>query len=203
MAAARVRGYRAGGLATAVKHFLGYGAPEAGRDYNGATISTSELHDRYLPPFRAALAAGSETVMAAFNTVNGVPVSADRRLLTGLLRERLGFKGFVTSDFNAIGETTKIAATRDVIKDFAHLVDKIDLKTIDASTTIAADQAFKFIGSVAFHKVAGELNFVKTDLAGTVNDKTIVRGDLNGDGVADFHIELSGLKTLSAADFIL
>lgn len=104
MAAARVRGYRSGGLATAVKHFVGYGAPEAGRDYNGASIPTSELYDRYLPPFRAALAAGSETVMAAFNTVNGIPVSADRRLITDLLRGRLGFTGFVTSDYNAIGE---------------------------------------------------------------------------------------------------
>ncbi|MEQ1713086.1 MAG: glycoside hydrolase family 3 N-terminal domain-containing protein, partial [Hyphomicrobium sp.] len=114
MAAARVRGYRAGGLATAVKHFLGYGAPEGGRDYNGATISMSELHDRYLPPFRAALAAGSETVMAAFTTVNGVPVSADRRLLTGLLRERLGFSGFVTSDFNAIGELVNHGVAADL-----------------------------------------------------------------------------------------
>ena len=100
-------------------------------------------------------------------------------------------------DFNAIGETTKIAATRDIIKDFNHLVDKIDLNKI------AGDQAFKFIGSVAFHKVAGELNFVMSDLAGTVDDKTIVRGDLNGDGIADFHIELFGLKTLTAADFLL
>ena len=104
IAAARVRGYRKGGLATAVKHFLGYGAAEGGRDYNSAAIPNSELFDRYLPPFRAALAAGSETVMAAFNTINGVPVSADRTLLTGLLRDRLGFKGFVTSDYNAIGE---------------------------------------------------------------------------------------------------
>ena len=57
-AAARVRGYRKGGLATAVKHFVGYGAPEAGRDYNGAQIPTAELYDRYLPPFKAAIEAG-------------------------------------------------------------------------------------------------------------------------------------------------
>lgn len=114
MAAARVRGYRAGGLATAVKHFVGYGAPEAGRDYNGATIPTSELFDRYLPPFRAALDAGSETVMAAFNTINGVPVSADRKLLTELLRDRLGFKGFVTSDYNAVGELINHGVAADL-----------------------------------------------------------------------------------------
>lgn len=104
MARARVEGYRRGGLATAVKHFVGYGAAEAGRDYNGARIPMSELYDRYLPPFEAAIAAGSETVMAAFNTVNGVPVSSSRELLSDLLRRRLGFDGLVTSDYNAIGE---------------------------------------------------------------------------------------------------
>jgi beta-glucosidase len=103
-AAARVRGYRKGGLATAAKHFVGYGAPEGGRDYNGAQISTSELFDRYLPPFQAAIEAGSETVMASFNTVNGVPVTANRPLLTGVLKDRLGFKGLVMSDFAAVGE---------------------------------------------------------------------------------------------------
>lgn len=114
MAAARVRGYRKGGLATAVKHFVGYGAPEAGRDYNGASIPTAELYDRYLPPFRAAIDAGSESVMAAFNTVNGMPVSADRRLLTGLLRDRWGFDGFVTSDYNAIGELINHGVAADL-----------------------------------------------------------------------------------------
>ncbi len=134
MAAARVRGYRAGGLATAVKHFVGYGAPEAGRDYNGAAIPASELHDRYLPPFRAALDAGSETVMAAFNTVNGVPVSADRRLLTDLLRGRLGFKGFVTSDYNAIGELIN----HGVAADLAEATRKALLAGIDVDMEGAA-----------------------------------------------------------------
>jgi len=103
MAAARTRGYRRGGLAVAVKHFVGYGAAEAGRDYNDAPIPTSQLFDRHLPPFKAAIDAGAETVMAAFNTVNGSPASADRRLLTDILRRRLGFNGLVTSDFDAIG----------------------------------------------------------------------------------------------------
>ena len=102
--AARVRGYRKGGLATSVKHFVGYGAPEGGRDYTGSEISTPELMDRYLPPFQAALDAGTETVMASFNTINGRPVTASRRLVTDLLKKRLGFDGIVTSDFVAIGE---------------------------------------------------------------------------------------------------
>ncbi len=85
---ARVRGYRKGGLATSAKHFVGYGAGEGGRDYNGAQISLAELHDRYLPPFRAAIDAGTETVMASFNTVNGVPVTANRGLITDVLKDR-------------------------------------------------------------------------------------------------------------------
>lgn len=103
-AAARVRGYRRGGLATSVKHYVGYGSPEGGRDYNGTQLSTSELFDRYLPPFKAAIEAGSEMVMASFNTVNGVPVTASRELIRDLLKEQMRFDGVVTSDFVAIGE---------------------------------------------------------------------------------------------------
>ena len=103
-AAARVRGYRKGGLATAAKHFVGYGAGEGGRDYNGAQISTGELLDRYVPPFEAAIAAGTDTVMASFNTINGVPVTANREIVTELLKERLGFTGLVMSDFAGISE---------------------------------------------------------------------------------------------------
>ncbi len=112
--AARVKGYRRGGLATSVKHFVGYGAPEGGRDYTGTEISTPELLDRYLPPFVAALQAGSETVMASFNTINGVPVTMNRKLITDLLKKQLGFDGFVTSDFVAIGELVNHGVARDL-----------------------------------------------------------------------------------------
>lgn len=113
-AAARVRGYRKGGLATAAKHFVGYGAPEGGRDYNGAQISIAELFDRYIPPFEAAIGAGTETVMASFNTVNGVPVTANRWLLTDVLRERLGFGGIVMSDFFAVPELMNHGVAADL-----------------------------------------------------------------------------------------
>jgi beta-glucosidase len=73
IAAARTRGYQAGGVAATVKHFVGYGGGEAGRDYNTAWIPAEQLHDLHLPPFRASLDAGSLSVMAAFNSVNGVP----------------------------------------------------------------------------------------------------------------------------------
>ncbi len=113
-AAARVRGYRKGGLATSAKHFVGYGAPEGGRDYNGAQISTAELFDRYIPPFVAAIGAGTETVMASFNTVNGVPVTANRWLLTDILRQRLGFGGIVMSDFFAVPELMNHGVAADL-----------------------------------------------------------------------------------------
>ena len=103
-AAARVRGYLAGGLMPTAKHYVGYGAGEAGRDYNSALIPVSDLHDRHLPPFRAAIGAGAQTVMAALNAINGVPVTANTFLLERVLRGELGFKGVVSSDFNAIGE---------------------------------------------------------------------------------------------------
>jgi beta-glucosidase len=126
-AAARVRGYRKGGLATSAKHFVGYGAPEGGRDYNGAQISISELHDRYLPPFKAAIEAGTDTVMASFNTINGVPVTANRALITDLLKGEIGFRGIVMSDFAAIGELIN----HGVAADLAEAARKAMLAGID------------------------------------------------------------------------
>lgn len=104
VAAARTRGYQRGGVAATVKHFVGYGAAEAGRDYNSTWIPTSQLHDLHLPPFRAAFDAGSMTAMAAFNALNGLPATAHRGMLTELLRDKWKFKGFVVSDFGSITE---------------------------------------------------------------------------------------------------
>ena len=100
--AARVRGFRAGGLAVSLKHFAGYGAAVGGRDYDAAEISTSDLHDSYLPPFRAGIDAGAESVMSAFHTLNGVPATANPRLTRDILRTRWGYDGFVVSDWLAI-----------------------------------------------------------------------------------------------------
>ena len=77
LTAARVEGFRAGGLATATKHFAGYGAPQGGRDYDTTHIPPAEMYDTYLPPFRAALDAGSVSFMAAFNALNGMPAAAN------------------------------------------------------------------------------------------------------------------------------
>lgn len=99
-----VHGLAEGGLQATLKHFVGYGAVRAGRDYAEAELSTPTLHDLHLPPFRAGLEAGAQIVMAAFSVLNGVPVSADRRLLTDLLRRQWGFDGVVVSDWDAVRE---------------------------------------------------------------------------------------------------
>ncbi len=99
-----VEGLAEGGLQATLKHFVGYGAVRAGRDYAEAEISVPTLHDLHLPPFRAGLAAGAQMVMASFSVLNGVPVTADRRLLVDLLRRRWGFDGVVISDWDAVRE---------------------------------------------------------------------------------------------------
>ncbi len=122
----------------------------------------------------------------------------------GLGRDTLGGgDGLDDFDFNSMSETGKTSTTRDRITDFVHLQDDVDLSTIDASTKATGNNAFKFIGTASFHKFAGELKYAQFNYAGSVNDKTIISGDVNGDGLADFTIELTGLKLLSAGDFIL
>jgi beta-glucosidase len=110
MAAAYVRGYQGAHLdapdsiAACVKHFVGYGAAEGGRDYNTTEISEHTLREFYLPPFHAAVDAGTATLMSAFNSLNGVPSSANPFTLTQILRKEWGFKGMVVSDWSSIGE---------------------------------------------------------------------------------------------------
>ena len=120
MAAARVRGFQGPDLrapdailATA-KHFAAYGAAEAGRDYNTVDVSERTLREIYLAPFRAAVQAGAGSIMTSFNEIAGVPSSANRWLLTDVLRREWGFRGFVVSDWGAIDElrTHGVAATR-------------------------------------------------------------------------------------------
>ncbi|KQV42699.1 M10 family metallopeptidase C-terminal domain-containing protein [Rhizobium sp. Root1212] len=95
------------------------------------------------------------------------------------------------------------AGKRDIITDFTSGLDKIDLSPIDANTKMASDQAFVWRGNANFSGKAGELIFRHFNEAGTAMDKTIVYGDVNADGQADFQIEISGLSALRASDFIL
>ncbi len=111
MAVARVKGAQGSDYSakdktvTSVKHFVGYGQPEGGRDYNTTDMSQSRLRNLYLPPFKAAVDAGSDTLMCSFNSINGVPGCANKDTETDILKKEWGFDGFVESDYTAVSET--------------------------------------------------------------------------------------------------
>jgi len=108
LAAAMVEGFqgddltRRGRIAACAKHFAGYGASESGKDYNTTNIPERELRDVHLPPFRAAAEAGTATFMASFSDLDGIPASANRQLMTDILRGEWHFQGFVVSDWDSI-----------------------------------------------------------------------------------------------------
>lgn len=108
MAKAMVEGFQGDDLsnessiAACAKHYIGYGASEGGRDYHRTEISDYSLRNYYLPAFKAAVDSGVQTVMSSFNQISGQPVSSSRYLLTDLLKDELGFDGFVISDWGAV-----------------------------------------------------------------------------------------------------
>ena len=87
-----------------VKHYALYGAAEAGRDYNTTDMSRQRMYNEYFPPYKAAVEAGVGSVMASFNEVDGIPATANRWLMTTVLREQWGFEGFVVTDYTGIYE---------------------------------------------------------------------------------------------------
>ena len=109
-AAACVRGFQGTNVANpdrvvaCLKHYVGYGAAEGGRDYNTTEISEYTLRNFYLPQFKAGVDAGAWTVMSAFNCLSGFPASANRHTLTEILRDEWKFPGFVVSDWQSVGE---------------------------------------------------------------------------------------------------
>jgi len=117
MARAIVEGFQNGDVAqetsmvTCPKHFIGYGASEGGRDYYRTEISDYSLYNYYLPAFREAIAAGSDTVMSSFNDINGDAVSGSYRYMTEILRNYLGFNGCVVSDWGAIAFLKRLGMT--------------------------------------------------------------------------------------------
>jgi Ca2+-binding RTX toxin-like protein len=100
--------------------------------------------------------------------------------------------------FKALSDSTTSTRGRDAIVDFTHSVDRIDLGSIDANSRAKGDQAFHFIGAQDFHDRAGELHFVRTSAG-----DTMIQGDVNGDGKADFAIRLVGHISLNSGDFML
>ena len=119
LARAAVRGFQSGGLpggrriSACPKHYAGYGAAEAGRDYNTVDVSERTLRDIYLPPFRAAFEAGAGSTMSAFNEIGGIPGTCNPFLLHTVLREEWDWPGAVVSDFNAIGELVQHGVAKD------------------------------------------------------------------------------------------
>lgn len=109
IARAMVKGYQEdlsgpSDIMACVKHYALYGAAEAGRDYNTTDMSYFRMFSEYLPPYKAAVDAGVGSVMASFNDVNGIPATANKFLMTDVLRKRWGFKGFVVTDYTGINE---------------------------------------------------------------------------------------------------
>jgi len=110
IAAAMVKGYQGNDLSknntimACVKHYAMYGAAEAGRDYNTTDMSRIRMYNEYLAPYKAAVDAGVGSIMASFNEVDGVPASANKFLMTDVLRTQWGFKGFVVTDYTGINE---------------------------------------------------------------------------------------------------
>jgi beta-glucosidase len=110
IAKAMVHGYQGDDLSknnslmACVKHYALYGGAEAGRDYNTVDMSRSTMFNYYLPPYKAAVDAGVGSVMTSFNVVDEVPATANRWLMTDVLRNQWGFKGFVVTDYTAINE---------------------------------------------------------------------------------------------------
>jgi beta-glucosidase len=126
VAKAMVKGYQGDDLSknntimACVKHFALYGAAEAGREYNTVDMSEQKMFEFYLPPYKAAFDAGAASAMSSFNDINGVPATANKWLMTDLLRKQWGFTGFVVTDYTAINEMIEHGVGKD-LKDVAEL----------------------------------------------------------------------------------
>jgi beta-glucosidase len=153
MAAAYVRGYQGlhldapDTMAACAKHYVGYGAAEGGRDYNTTEISEHTLREFYLPPFHAAVNAGAATLMSAFNSLDGVPASANPFTLTQVLRNEWGFKGFVVSDWSSVGELV----AHGIAADDAAAARKAFLAGVDMdmASSLYHDHLAQIVGSRA------------------------------------------------------
>ena len=120
MGVAMVKGYQGDDLsdptamAACIKHFVGYGAAEGGRDYNSTMISERSLRNTYLPAFKAAADAGAATLMTSFNEIDGIPSTGNKWLLKDVLRDEWGWDGMVVTDWNSAGEMIAHGFSRDL-----------------------------------------------------------------------------------------
>ena len=140
MGVASVEGYQGDDLsdptsiAATAKHFIGYGAAEAGRDYNTTYIPTPLLHNQYLPPFEAVVKAGAASIMTAFNDLNGIPASVNRYTMDTILRKEMGFDGVLVSDWDSVIEAVVHGVAAD-LKEAALMASKASLDMEMVSTS--------------------------------------------------------------------
>lgn len=162
-AEAKVRGFqgtslpggltRADTVAATAKHFCAYGAALAGREYASADVSERLLHEVYLPPFAAAVAAGCAAIMPAFNDVAGVPMTAHVPLLRDWLRRELGFEGVVVSDYNAITELLRHGVVADIAEAAAAaLTAEVDIDMMGGAYSRGLPEAIAR-GLVSIHQI--------------------------------------------------
>ncbi len=165
IAAAQVRGFQGqdpaspGRLLACMKHFAGYGAAVGGRDYDAAYISDAELYNVYLPPFKAAVDAGVGSAMSAYMDLNDVPATGNAFLLRDVLRNQWGFKGFVVSDADAVGNL--------VTHGFAE--DKADAAA--RALTAGVDMEMSFPGGIS--------NAYSNNLAKLIKEKRVTTAQLD------------------------
>lgn len=147
MARAYVRGFQGDDLSdpdavmACAKHFVGYGAAEAGRDYNSTDMSERTLREVYLPPFKAAVEAGVGTLMTGFNSLNGVPATANPHTLDEILRGEWEFEGFVVSDYTAVEELIEHGIAADLAEASRKaIVAGVDLNMMDGGHALLKDE---------------------------------------------------------------
>lgn len=162
IAEARVRGFQGADLSApdtilaTAKHFVAYGAAQAGRDYHTTDMSERALREVYLPPFKAAVDAGVATMMSAFNDLNGAPATGNKFLLTDVLRDEWAFAGFVVSDFTSVNEM------------IAHGFAEDEAQAGDIAINAGLDmdmQGGAFMGNLAKSVAAGRVSFERVDEA--------------------------------------
>ncbi|MGH8023051.1 MAG: beta-glucosidase BglX, partial [Limisphaerales bacterium] len=169
-AAASVRGFQGtnmadpGRVAACLKHYVGYGAAEGGRDYNTTEISKFTLRNFYFPQFKAGIDAGALTIMSAFNDLDGMPSSANRFTLTDVLRNEWHFRGFVVSDYQAVSELIPhgIAANDGQAARFA-LTAGVDMEMVSTTyrDTLAAQVKEKKVPVSAIDEAVRRILTVK------------------------------------------
>ena len=150
VAKAMVKGYQGDDLKknntilACVKHFAMYGAAEGGRDYNTVDMSYVRMYNDYLPPYKAAVDAGVGSVMSSFNEINGIPATANKWLLTDLLRKQWGFTGLVVTDYTAINELIQHGIGKDLKDVSAQALNAgIDMDMVGEGVLLNAKQLIK------------------------------------------------------------